>query len=160
MRPTFEGVGEIRPVAVVASIVGLGTFAVAQPLLDLLGRNPEFFVARRFPAPDIWLLAAGLLLVPLVVACLILALRAVDRKSTRLNSSHVRTSYAVFCSKKKTIPARIVNALPDLECGLLSQLFVQDRTNAGVARLGLLGCGKLPRQPVTPTGHVPIVRER
>src|SRR5690625_7083313 len=25
-----------------------------------------------------------------------------DRKSTRLNSSHVATSYAVFCSKKKT----------------------------------------------------------
>src|SRR5690554_697749 len=25
-----------------------------------------------------------------------------DRKSTRLNSSHVRISYAVFCSKKKT----------------------------------------------------------
>src|SRR5690554_7096647 len=24
-----------------------------------------------------------------------------DRKSTRLNSSHVRTSYAVFCVKKK-----------------------------------------------------------
>src|SRR5690554_1392681 len=79
MRSTFEGVGEIRPLAVLASIVGLGTFAVAQPLLDLLGRNPEFFVARRFPAPDIWLLAAGLLLVPLVVACLVLALRAVHR---------------------------------------------------------------------------------
>src|SRR5690349_23269910 len=25
-----------------------------------------------------------------------------DRKSTRLNSSHVEISYAVFCSKKKT----------------------------------------------------------
>src|SRR5438874_10630102 len=25
-----------------------------------------------------------------------------DRKSTRLNSSHVETSYAVFCLKKKT----------------------------------------------------------
>src|SRR5690606_39806607 len=25
----------------------------------------------------------------------------VDRKSTRLNSSHVKTSYAVFCLKKK-----------------------------------------------------------
>src|SRR5690606_40976088 len=25
-----------------------------------------------------------------------------DRKSTRLNSSHVKNSYAVFCSKKKT----------------------------------------------------------
>src|SRR5690606_42072864 len=27
---------------------------------------------------------------------------AVDRKSTRLNSSHVKISYAVFCLKKKT----------------------------------------------------------
>src|SRR5690349_23841018 len=27
--------------------------------------------------------------------------RQVDRKSTRLNSSHVESSYAVFCSKKK-----------------------------------------------------------
>src|SRR3989442_3215584 len=26
-----------------------------------------------------------------------------DRKSTRLNSSHVRTSYAVFCLKKKRV---------------------------------------------------------
>src|SRR5204862_7462410 len=29
-------------------------------------------------------------------------LRNRDRKSTRLNSSHVETSYAVFCLKKKT----------------------------------------------------------
>src|SRR5690625_6996342 len=28
-----------------------------------------------------------------------------DRKSTRLNSTHVAISYAVFCSKKKTICA-------------------------------------------------------
>src|SRR3989442_7527081 len=28
---------------------------------------------------------------------------ALDRKSTRLNSSHVRISYAVFCLKKKKI---------------------------------------------------------
>src|SRR3989442_4848499 len=30
--------------------------------------------------------------------------RGVDRKSTRLNSSHVRISYAVFCLKKKKHP--------------------------------------------------------
>src|SRR3989442_8407864 len=29
---------------------------------------------------------------------------AADRKSTRLNSSHVRISYAVFCLKKKKTP--------------------------------------------------------
>src|SRR5690554_7420803 len=31
---------------------------------------------------------------------------AIDRKSTRLNSSHVRISYAVFCLKKKKIKIR------------------------------------------------------
>src|SRR6266498_1105900 len=30
-----------------------------------------------------------------------------DRKSTRLNSSHVRTSYAVFCLKKKSSEGEI-----------------------------------------------------
>src|SRR5688572_32433546 len=30
-----------------------------------------------------------------------------DRKSTRLNSSHSQTSYAVFCLKKKTNTARL-----------------------------------------------------
>src|SRR5207302_11158345 len=30
-----------------------------------------------------------------------LEVRAIDRKSTRLNSSHVKISYAVFCLKKK-----------------------------------------------------------
>src|SRR5256885_6738860 len=29
-----------------------------------------------------------------------------DRKSTRLNSSHLVISYAVFCLKKKTIPTQ------------------------------------------------------
>src|SRR5690606_42060987 len=32
--------------------------------------------------------------------------RAGDRKSTRLNSSHVKISYAVFCLKKKITRAR------------------------------------------------------
>src|SRR5688572_31306583 len=31
----------------------------------------------------------------------VLALEVVDRKSTRLNSSHSQISYAVFCLKKK-----------------------------------------------------------
>src|SRR3712207_8766317 len=30
--------------------------------------------------------------------------RMIDRKSTRLNSSHANISYAVFCLKKKTNP--------------------------------------------------------
>src|SRR5690349_22884469 len=41
--------------------------------------------------------------------------RSADRKSTRLNSSHVEISYAVFCLKKKKI------RLSELSC-LLSTL--------------------------------------
>src|SRR5205807_8791378 len=33
--------------------------------------------------------------------------RAADRKSTRLNSSHLVTSYAVFCLKKKIATTRV-----------------------------------------------------
>src|SRR2546430_11360681 len=34
----------------------------------------------------------------------------IDRKSTRLNSSHSQISYAVFCLKKKKFPAGTVHA--------------------------------------------------
>src|SRR5690554_1672466 len=36
-----------------------------------------------------------------------------DRKSTRLNSSHVRISYAVFCLKKKKTPDTLYTSLTD-----------------------------------------------
>src|SRR5439155_7314504 len=57
------------------------------------------------------LLAAGIafagragtpaIMVAAVLALAILVYDGVDRKSTRLNSSHVASSYAVFCLKKK-----------------------------------------------------------
>src|SRR3712207_7430352 len=34
--------------------------------------------------------------------------RAIDRKSTRLNSSHANISYAVFCLKKKNITKMLI----------------------------------------------------
>src|SRR5262245_41806041 len=48
-------------------------------------------------------------------------LRPIDRKSTRLNSSHLGTSYAVFCLKKKITEklmdelAQCYNVLPQLD---------------------------------------------
>src|SRR5690554_7398632 len=41
-----------------------------------------------------------------------------DRKSTRLNSSHVRISYAVFCLKKKTTKTNYITPLYYLHCVL------------------------------------------
>src|SRR5690606_16200492 len=50
---------------------------------------------------------------------LLVTLNSVDRKSTRLNSSHVKISYAVFCLKKKkrrnTHDRRPVHWLTDLD---------------------------------------------
>src|SRR5256885_10706263 len=39
-----------------------------------------------------------------------------DRKSTRLNSSHLVISYAVFCLKKKKIAVDLVLGLPLSSC--------------------------------------------
>src|SRR2546430_12661251 len=38
---------------------------------------------------------------------------ALDRKSTRLNSSHSQISYAVFCLKKKTHPNRVFSVVTE-----------------------------------------------
>src|SRR2546430_10014120 len=38
-----------------------------------------------------------------------------DRKSTRLNSSHSQISYAVFCLKKKTL-MRPLSVVPSVRC--------------------------------------------
>src|SRR5256885_6871180 len=37
-----------------------------------------------------------------------------DRKSTRLNSSHLVISYAVFCLKKKNTTKKVVSDQPDM----------------------------------------------
>src|SRR5690349_24111689 len=41
-----------------------------------------------------------------------------DRKSTRLNSSHVEISYAVFCLKKKKIITEHVTSIADVSSPL------------------------------------------
>src|SRR2546430_4559452 len=48
-------------------------------------------------------LAVGVRLLTFFAGRLALLLHHLDRKSTRLNSSHSQISYAVFCLKKKTI---------------------------------------------------------
>src|SRR5258707_11756767 len=52
-----------------------------------------------------------------MVAVLVRSLSSVDRKSTRLNSSHANISYAVFCLKKKTNlcdSSNVNRAVPDV----------------------------------------------
>src|SRR2546430_14266753 len=66
----------------------------------------EIYTLSLHDALPILLVSAAALLLGLFVAVPLgavfaTALRAGDRKSTRLNSSHSQISYAVFCLKKK-----------------------------------------------------------
>src|SRR5436309_7070479 len=47
-----------------------------------------------------------------------------DRKSTRLNSSHVKISYAVFCLKKKKIIRYIILSKHSITYKTLSYVFL------------------------------------
>src|SRR5690606_41209667 len=95
-------------------------FKIIGPIIAVVCLTGAFTVASK--EFDIWLAlafgAAGYIfkkldypLAPFVLA-MVLGDKAedtfrqamLDRKSTRLNSSHVKISYAVFCLKKKTQP--------------------------------------------------------
>src|SRR5690606_40194468 len=73
------------------SLGGVGARLGEEPLTSMLGENAQPGL------PGSWLHFEG-------QAGSIVRLRVTsseDRKSTRLNSSHVKNSYAVFCLKKK-----------------------------------------------------------
>src|SRR5688572_14028198 len=60
---------------------------------QLMGAEPE-----QFAAGAVKLVEAGFDVIDINFGC---PVKKVDRKSTRLNSSHSQISYAVFCLKKK-----------------------------------------------------------
>src|SRR5262245_54138762 len=55
-------------------ILGLSAVAVTQPLLDLFGHNPEFFVAGRYNAEQIVWFALIVAFVPPLVGIIVVAL--------------------------------------------------------------------------------------
>src|SRR5690349_10552300 len=58
----------------------------------------------------------------------------IDRKSTRLNSSHVEISYAVFCLKKKNGEEEVTRQLPGEICALaeVAEVVLGKRSHEGV----------------------------
>src|SRR6266498_1889266 len=84
--------------------------AAGHEVVGLDSLTPAVHTGRPDYLPDDFDLAVGDVRDPDVVrravagadvVCHQAALVGLDRKSTRLNSSHVRISYAVFCLKKK-----------------------------------------------------------
>jgi hypothetical protein len=75
----------IRPFDTAASVVVLFVLAVAQPLLDLLGRNAEFFLARAAPSLDIVVLAIMLtFIIPLFIALVVLGVQKAHESTGRI----------------------------------------------------------------------------
>jgi Sulfatase len=68
--PRVEGPSAVRRRWLVdaAVLVGLAGVAITQPLLDLLGRNPPFFVAGRYEASQIIWFAIIVAVVPAAIA--------------------------------------------------------------------------------------------
>ena len=68
--------------------------AVAHPILDVVGRAPEFFVAHRPKPPDIWLMLAALVVVmPLL---LVLAVHLVARVIPRVTGAAAAIAIAAL----------------------------------------------------------------
>src|SRR5690606_41664128 len=65
--------------------------------LALLGTSLASGICRILAARAVMVASAA----GITMAFMGMVLMLVDRKSTRLNSSHVKISYAVFCLKKK-----------------------------------------------------------
>lgn len=73
--------GHESVIGLVASTVAIFNIAIAQPLLDLVGRHAEFFVARKSPGSDIILVAATVaLVVPLGLAVVLLGIRRINMR--------------------------------------------------------------------------------
>src|SRR3712207_7318275 len=77
----------------------VGTFGPVTTLVNNIGINPAYG--------------------PLGSLDLGAARKMVDRKSTRLNSSHANISYAVFCLKKKTPASTAAKAYSAIYCELI-----------------------------------------
>src|SRR3712207_1746958 len=79
-------------------------------LFRSLGQPPEFLKASQKPNLGV---RYALKSQPLVTrhAPSSVTLTGLDRKSTRLNSSHANISYAVFCLKKKKFRYYILNSI-------------------------------------------------
>src|SRR5690625_4777301 len=103
--------------AVLVSVVGLQPF-ISTLVLMLAGRGLAKVITggqNTAASNDTfrWLANGYVFGIPVVflLAVAIVILVGLDRKSTRLNSSHVAISYAVFCLKKKNKNILVIAAV-------------------------------------------------
>lgn len=87
-------------------------FAIAQPLLDVLGKNPEFFVAHSSTKLDIVAMAIGLVLVaPLVLAGIITLVGMASKTAGRI--AH-RVTLGILVAEFALQLVKNLGGLPDI----------------------------------------------
>src|SRR5207249_10149774 len=79
-------------------LVGAGTVLNAEAARRCLDAGAQFLVS---PGLNLQVIHLAVAEGKLMMAGALTPTEVIDRKSTRLNSSHVSISYAVFCLKKK-----------------------------------------------------------
>src|ERR1035441_7945720 len=77
---------------VVGTIIGSGIFLVPAEMMQAVGSARLVYLA--------WIVGGVLSMAGAITYAELGAMKPQDRKSTRLNSSHLGISYAVFCLKK------------------------------------------------------------
>src|SRR5690554_5803950 len=86
-------------------MLGIALIFSSQAFVNI-GVNMGLLLTKGLTLPLVSYGGSSLLVMAIMIA-LVLRIGTdaiiIDRKSTRLNSSHVRISYAVFCLKKKKI---------------------------------------------------------
>jgi Sulfatase len=103
---------ETSAFTIVASCAALFVLAVSQPVLDLIGANPEFFLARDAPQADIVGLALILgLVIPLIVGGVVAAIG-------RLSESAGRVAYVLVVAALGALLAfqliqRVLSSFPE-----------------------------------------------
>src|SRR5690554_3603004 len=101
----FKIFGELDQHAPAHAILATNTSSISITRIAAQTQRPEKVIGMHFmnPVPIMKLVEVirGLATDDATYAAVVEAAEKIDRKSTRLNSSHVRISYAVFCLKKK-----------------------------------------------------------
>src|SRR5438876_7858563 len=94
-RRLNELIGFLLCVSALLLFLALASYSPLDPSLNSASVLTGSRAARN------WIGLVGAVFADLLLQCFGIGAFLLDRKSTRLNSSHPSTSYAVFCLKKK-----------------------------------------------------------
>lgn len=127
---------------VIGSLVLATVLAVSQPVLDLLGRNPEFFVNRQAPPSDIVALALLLAVVlPALLSAVVLVLMRISPRAGLVAHGLLLAGLVMAMVRQVTdgapLPALLKVALALLAAGVVVALFHRVAAVRTVLRWGL-----------------------